>query len=200
MRHLVEEYRSDDWINDTDQVGEVRRLPATHGGRTFKASCPQARHDPVGGIHLPRRDMGVPQFVRLRSARHQHVQLGWQDRVVYESAVQRAIQSELDLLAAETRTNKDALEAMLDDDFEEIGASGRQWTKPAIIAELLSSAAPIVEVTEMSARHVNDGVVLVTYVTHGAGRRVRRSSWWRLSDGTWRCFFHQGTVVPSDDQ
>ena len=65
------------------------------------------------------------------------------------------------------------------------------------MADFLCSPALEVEVVDMSARYVGDRVVLVTYMTLARDRRVLRSSWWRQSNGTWKCFFHQGTVVPT---
>ena len=113
-----------------------------------------------------------------------------------ESGLDRAMQGEHELRANDVRNSREALEARLDPDIEEIGASGRVWTREAIIAELLSSAAPESEVAGMAARYVGDGIVLVTYATQASDRCVRRSSWWRQNDGRWQCFFHQGTVVP----
>jgi hypothetical protein len=112
-----------------------------------------------------------------------------------DSALERAMHGEHELRGRDVRNSREALEARLDPDFEEIGASGTLWTRESIIVELLSSSAPESEVAGMAARHVGDGIVLVTYATHASDRFVRRSSWWRQNDGRWQCFFHQGTVV-----
>ena len=48
-------------------------------------------------------------------------------------------------------------------------------------------------VGEMSARHPTRDVVVVEYTTSSPSRVVRRSSWWRQTEGRWRCYFHQGT-------
>jgi hypothetical protein len=106
---------------------------------------------------------------------------------------------ELALLRPEVRAGRNPLEALLDDDFVEIGASGRRWERDAIIADLLQSPAVEVTVANMAARIVANHVALVTYEAETNDRRVLRSSWWRESGGHWKCFFHQGTVAISAD-
>jgi hypothetical protein len=117
-----------------------------------------------------------------------------------DAGIEQAIEGEMDLLRPDVRGDRARLEALLDDEFVEIGASGRRWEREDLIADVLSSPAPDVDVaiTDLTARRVGDTIVLVTYTTVGSGRRCTRSSWWRESDGRWRCFFHQGTVVPDD--
>ena len=116
---------------------------------------------------------------------------------VSDSGIEQATQGELALMTSEVRSSREALEARLDEQFEEIGASGSHWTRESLIVDLLGSPAPEVEVVDMSARYVDDRVILVNYVTLTHDRRVRRSSWWRESNGRWKCFFHQGTPVPT---
>jgi hypothetical protein len=97
----------------------------------------------------------------------------------------------------------DGLAALLDDGFLEFGASGGVWDRDSIVAMLLKSA-PIeaVEIGAFAARHVADGVVLVTYrladSRNGVRRLSRRSSIWLASPAGWRVVFHQGTPIPDD--
>lgn len=107
------------------------------------------------------------------------------------------VAGELALLTAEVRADRERLEALLDDDFVEFGASGRRWERHEIIADLLASPSPEVSVGAMTARLVGDRVVVVTYETEADDRRVRRSSWWRERQGQWTCFFHLGTIDPA---
>jgi hypothetical protein len=51
-----------------------------------------------------------------------------------DGELERVIGEELALLRPEVRAAHDRLEALLDDDFVEIGASGRRWERDAIIA------------------------------------------------------------------
>ena len=112
-----------------------------------------------------------------------------------DAELRQVIEAELELLMPEARASQGRLESLLDDDFVEIGASGRRWEREELIAHLATSPAPDVIVADMAARRVADRIALVTYVTVATDRRVLRSSWWRETGGHWRCFFHQGTVA-----
>ena len=108
------------------------------------------------------------------------------------------VESEMDLLRPEVRANREQLETFLDDDFVEIGASGRVWTRDEIIDELVASPAlDDLVVSAVTVRLVAPGLALVSYVTSRVDVRVRRTAWWRASATRWRCFFHQGTPIPA---
>ncbi len=116
---------------------------------------------------------------------------------VSDQGLDDVISAELDLLRPEVRANRTRVELLLDEDFVEIGASGRRWKRDAIIAELAGSPDVESNVSAMSVRAVAAHVALVEYETTTPDRRVLRSSWWRKCEGGWRCFFHQGTVARS---
>jgi hypothetical protein len=108
------------------------------------------------------------------------------------------------LLASEVRASPAVLDALLDEEFLEIGASGRTFDKRATIA-LLAAEAPVARtLRSFEARVLAPGVVLVTYrVTRHANPphadppfESLRSSVWRERDGDWRLVFHQGTPAP----
>jgi hypothetical protein len=105
---------------------------------------------------------------------------------------------ELELLTPAARRSPARLEELLDPDFTEIGASGRLWTRDAIIAALAEEqdAGGPVPVLEVNGRAVGPDVVLVTYLSDPAGRAARRSSLWRRAGGSWRLLHHQGTLLP----
>ncbi|HEU5472266.1 MAG TPA: DUF4440 domain-containing protein [Actinophytocola sp.] len=112
--------------------------------------------------------------------------------------VESVISSELRLLRPEVRRSAAQVERLLHPDFFEFGASGRRWDRTAMVAaigrELTDGDLPTV--SEMHGVRLDDSVVLVTYVTDRPDRRARRSSIWRrVDDGTWRLYFHQGTVL-----
>ena len=78
-------------------------------------------------------------------------------------------------------------------DFREFGASGRVWNRDSI-AEALAPGEELPAVSDLSARLVAGGAVLVTYRAEGqrAGASLRSSLWVRDAQG-WRLLFHQGT-------
>jgi hypothetical protein len=95
--------------------------------------------------------------------------------------VSTVIEGELALLAPAVRRSATRVGDLLDPEFREIGASGRLWTRPEIIAALAGEdvdADPF-EATDMVGRVIGPGFVLLTYASRAGDRRTRRSS---LSD------------------
>ena len=91
---------------------------------------------------------------------------------------------------------------MLAEDFVEFGASGRVWSREAIIAELGNESFAPPSVEDFECRILCPGVLLVTYRTvrassskNGKTDEVLRSSIWRKTERGWRLSFHQGTRV-----
>jgi hypothetical protein len=116
-----------------------------------------------------------------------------------DTAVQAAIDGEMRLLEPHVRASADLLEALLDPEFSEIGASGTLWSRAAIISALTGNqgrAQSGYEVTGMSGTLLAQGVVHLTFTTSAGGRRAHRSSLWRQSGDRWQIYFHQATPVP----
>ncbi|WP_445529313.1 nuclear transport factor 2 family protein [Streptomyces cyslabdanicus] len=116
-----------------------------------------------------------------------------------ERAVQAAIDGEMLLLDPEVRASPARVLGLLDPEFTEIGASGRRWDAETILTVTsggsVSPESPV-KVSEMSGVVLAPGVVHLTYFADNQGRRVWRSSVWRLTETGWRMYFHQGT--PTD--
>jgi hypothetical protein len=115
-----------------------------------------------------------------------------------DEAVRAAVDAELALLDPAVRTSPRAAE-LLDEGFTEVGASGRRWDRAAMLAAMAgepSLGEGPVEVEEIDGVRLAPTVVLVRYTTERDGRRVHRSSVWRLAGGRWRLVHHQGT--PAD--
>ena len=105
---------------------------------------------------------------------------------------------ERQLLDPRVRADRRQVDALLADDFLEIGASGAVFGKAAVLHALLEERGILFETGPMHVFAVDANVVRVNYVaTRTAGgdvRRSLRSSWWRRhGDGEWRMVFHQGT-------
>ena len=107
------------------------------------------------------------------------------------------------LLTREVRSSAAALDALLDPEFTETGASGRRWTRAEILDELPAGEAGAVppgpdRIADhaMAGRRLAADVVMLTFETDNQGRRARRVSLWRRSGGRWRVLYHQGTLIP----
>ncbi len=92
-----------------------------------------------------------------------------------------------------------ALEALLDEDFWEIGASGRRYSRQYVLKTLAARAAAPPEdhweTSDFHCRALAADVYLLTYTLLQGERRTRRTTLWRRSAAGWKILFHQGTLV-----
>lgn len=105
---------------------------------------------------------------------------------------------EEELLRPDVRKSADVLAVLLADDFVEFGSSGRVFDKQVVVEELPD--APVIErtLTDFKINLLAPGVAQTTYrvVRHTEPpRHSLRSSIWKLIDGRWQMFFHQGTLT-----
>ncbi len=109
---------------------------------------------------------------------------------------------EQSLLDPVVRRDRSRLLALLEEDFEEIGASGRRWTLDELVGSLADEMAfQQPEIEDFQCREIAAGVALVTYravrrdLAGGLVTASLRSSLWRETGGIWRMCFHQGTTA-----
>lgn len=103
------------------------------------------------------------------------------------------------LLSASVRRSREAISALLAEDFVEFGSSGQVFDRDAIINAVLSEAAPahitasgfmmVAATPELAVSRYRASVFDPT----GERRLSLRSSVWAQTGGTWRLCFHQGT-------
>jgi hypothetical protein len=89
---------------------------------------------------------------------------------------------------------------MVTEDFWEVGASGRQYSREFVLAELekrFSEAHEDVwETKDFVCRALAENVYLLTYTLVQDRLRVtRRATIWRSTSDGWKAEYHQGTVV-----
>jgi hypothetical protein len=141
----------------------------------------------------------------------EHRQLGpSRESSSVQGAVRQDLQAHLihlekELVAAQNRRDFAAVEALLADDFHEIGSSGRVFAKAETVRVL--SEAQIVDCTfdHFQFLPIDDKCVIVMYMA--TARRTRngrehlnrawRSSTWVKRGDAWQVLFHQATVVPA---
>jgi ribonuclease HI len=91
----------------------------------------------------------------------------------------------------------------IDDEFEEVGASGRRWDREAVLVLLAVSSPADVAIDAFDATPLSRTVALVTYrsVARGpdAPAPTWRSSVWVRRGDRWRLRFHQGTHAVARD-
>ena len=114
----------------------------------------------------------------------------------HNPAVESAMEGELALLTPKVRRSPDRVGALLHPDYHEFGASGRHWSRAAIIASLAATTEPgarPVAVSALRGVQLAHDLVHLTYDTEYDGSRAHRSSLWRRTEGRWLLYFHQAT-------
>ncbi|WP_026556933.1 ribonuclease HI family protein [Arthrobacter sp. 35W] len=100
---------------------------------------------------------------------------------------------ERELLDPSVRADSTRVATLLHPDFEEIGASGRLWTRDAVLDELVGEAFAEPAMDILNVAMLDGTTALLTYRSTDQRGSSLRSSLWRHADGQWRLRFHQGT-------
>jgi hypothetical protein len=100
----------------------------------------------------------------------------------------------------ELGTRRADFEKMTVDDFWEVGASGRRYSRAFVLDELEKRHAvphvDIWEATDFHCRRLTHDVYLLTYtLLQNHVRRTRRSTIWQRRAEGWKIVYHQGTIV-----
>jgi len=119
-----------------------------------------------------------------------------------EPLTNKLAQLEAELHLPEVRGSAPRINALLHADFEEVGRSGRHWSREAIVDMLLGETTPAEIVADnYVATELQAGVALLTYraahrQTDGSLARhtLRSSLWVKVGDG-WQMRYHQGTAA-----
>ncbi len=111
--------------------------------------------------------------------------------------IELVVANERRLHAPEVRSSRDAVSDLLDQDFREVGASGRVWDRASVLDAMAREDAPLgVVVQDMVATRLAPTVILLTYRCCGPNSSSLRSSIWRRTGDRWTVYFHQGTPRP----
>lgn len=96
-------------------------------------------------------------------------------------------------------TTREEHAAMLAEDFNEVGASGRCYGRDPVLDVLAArgdgSEAADWRVEDFRCRALAPAVYLVTYTLFQGARVSRRSTIWRDAADGWQALYHQGTLV-----
>lgn len=114
-----------------------------------------------------------------------------------ESIETTVMKLERELLDPTARSDRHRLDALLADDFFEVGATGRSFGKADVLSRLPHESGITFTATDMQAYLLSPDVALVTYLairTHaGEAIHSKRSSVWVHSSHGWQMRYHQGT-------
>lgn len=108
---------------------------------------------------------------------------------------------ELSLLEPGVRSSKDALDALLADDFTEEGTSGSFYTKQDILERLPSTTDEVTyTVKNFNVEIISESEVITTFTTEriiNKNYKVTslRTSHWRKTGDSWQMFYHKGVKI-----
>lgn len=96
-------------------------------------------------------------------------------------------------------TSREALLDMTSEDFWEIGASGKPYSRDFVIRTLLERYRENEEAdfscSEFRIRQLAEDLYQLNYLLRQPGRLTQRTTLWRRNGGRWKIVFHQGTPV-----
>jgi ribonuclease HI len=116
-----------------------------------------------------------------------------EDVVVEETDAEVVERLERELLEPTVRADSSRVAAILHQDFEEIGRSGRLWGRDAIVQALATEDANAVDLEVLGTDRLTPETILLTSRTTDARGSSLRSSLWLRVNGRWRLRFHQDT-------
>jgi hypothetical protein len=103
------------------------------------------------------------------------------------------------LMEPEIRSNPNEIDKLLAEGFFEFGSSGSVWRREDNVGEGGIDAREKREMSlfDFELHPLSEEVVLATYRVYDVTRNhdTLRSSIWKLIDGSWQMFFHQGTIA-----
>lgn len=98
------------------------------------------------------------------------------------------------------KTEQD-IEAQMCDEFWEVGASGKVYTRQDVIEILLEryndpNYQDVWETSGFDLKEIAPDNYLLTYsLVQDKTRRTRRATIWRKCEGMWKILYHQGTII-----
>jgi hypothetical protein len=99
----------------------------------------------------------------------------------------------------ELGTSRADFERMTAEDFWEIGASGRRYSREYVLEVLeerhRSALEDRWETEDFRCQELATGLYLLTYTLRQGARVTRRATIWRRVAQEWQIVFHQGTLV-----
>lgn len=100
-------------------------------------------------------------------------------------------------------TSRSDFEAMITDDFWEIGASGNIYSRDYILDVLEKRHGDTAykedwETNDFHCSQIAENLYLVSYTLRLHGRFSRRTTLWHRTQDGWKAGFHQGTPVKQE--
>lgn len=110
-----------------------------------------------------------------------------------DAALDSVVDLERELLDPAVRADPLRAGELLHRDFQEIGASGRRWSRQEILDMFGDGGAGKASLEVLTLNRLDAATALLTYRSVEPRGTSLRSSIWQHEDGRWQVRFHQGT-------
>jgi hypothetical protein len=101
----------------------------------------------------------------------------------------------------ELGTSREALLEMTTDDFWEVGASGKQYSREFVINFLqeryAKSEPELWSTQDFYCQEIAEDNYLLTYTLCLNSIHTQRATLWRRTGDGWKIIYHQGTIIPA---
>ncbi|PYI68955.1 DUF4440 domain-containing protein [Arthrobacter livingstonensis] len=111
-----------------------------------------------------------------------------------DASLETVVELERELLDPAVRADPLRAGELLHPDFEEIGASGRRWSRQEILAMFSDGEAAEASLEVLALNRLDAATALLTYRSVAPRGSALRSSIWQHENGRWQVRFHQGTL------
>ena len=106
---------------------------------------------------------------------------------------EKILRLEKSLFKYKYMSNIEYLDTIIDDNYEEIGQSGKIFNKKDVIKELNSLKSDRnIEIYNYKCNKISNNVYLVHYITKNNSKNIYRTSIWKDDDYT-KIIFHQAS-------
>ena len=105
------------------------------------------------------------------------------------------LELEKSLFKYEFMSNKNYLNKIIDDNYIEIGKSGKEFTKQDIIRELSNLKEDRnITIYNYNCRKISTNTFLVNYITKNNNDNIFRTSIWKKENNKFKIIFHQASL------
>ena len=107
---------------------------------------------------------------------------------------QRILNLEKSLFKYKYTSDINYMNSIIDDDYEEIGKSGKKYNKKDITSELSSlDTDRKIDIYNYKCLNIDKNTWLIHYITLSDNKPIYRTSIWRRVDDELKIFFHQAS-------
>ncbi|MCQ9165889.1 ribonuclease HI family protein [Arthrobacter sp. STN4] len=189
---------ADDRARDAATAYQAKREPRQGPGFPGAAPAGAQAQEPVPDPALARAPITVPAPATAPAQPELFSMLDDEPDPAFAphpaAALETVVELERELMDPAVRSDPLRAGELLHPDFEEIGSSGRRWSRQEILAMFSDGEAAEAGLEVLTLNRLDAATALLTYRSTGPRGNSLRSSIWQHENGRWQVRFHQGTT------